>query len=555
MTSLLLVLSFSAAPATGVEAHYLVLPGGHREKPPFEVVIFTRGPSEGSSRWWELSVFPSRDSETEALFRLRCLTDRDPLARAQGEKNLRFFQYRLLVPGGDPPLSFVDVNTSGALLPPWRSFRRIFIPAPARGTDRTNGFPHTCVYLGQVLTLKTVTDGIPWRRWKGVRTLSLDPELLVGTGRTFKDTEGRRLPRTPERRDYTYVPFTVEDYRTMIQAGMNYFGIAKGTEKFVRIQPVFYRKSGREAEFPADLYRSNYLGPVMFMDEPTSIMIGDSTVNTTLRYFSDAAALIVKRVRSLFERASYALDGDLRARGIGLGDAHIVNLGIPTWETRYETAFYQLEGGAGGFVHEGRYNLERFNEFARASTGFERRYTAREMFLYHDAFLRGAARHFRRYWGMSIYGQADPALSPLAVRLAYDLGARFVWFWTSDHEHHLPWNEQLELARILKKHGETHPRPSIRPPRPVLDTAIVIPYGYFLVLESATGRRYPSDLWWVRELDPEGKNEASRRYRRLMRAAFRAFQRALDSGESFDFTVDDGREPEGYRRIVRLKVE
>jgi len=555
MTSLFLLISLSAAPATGTEARYRVLPGGHREKQPFEAVVFTRGPREARGRWWELSVFSGVDPKAEPIFRLRCLTDADPLAAAPHEGRLRFFEYRLLVPGGDPPLSFVDADTAQALLPPWRNFRAVFIPRPAQGTGHTDGFPNTCVYLGQVLTLKSVRSGARWSKWEGLRVLSLDPELLVGTGRTFKDAEGLRLPQKPERRDYTYVPFTVEDYRTMIDAGMNYFGIAKGTEEFVRIQPVFFRKSGRSVRFPADLYRSNYLGPVMFMDEPTCIMIGDRTIQTSLRYFSDAAALIVKRVRSLFERSSYALDRTLRARGIGLGDAHVVNLGIPTWETRYETAFYQLEGGAGGFVHEGRYNLKRFNEFARASTGFERKYTAREMFLYHYAFLRGAARRFRRYWGMSIYGQAVPALSPLAVTLAYDMGARFVWFWTSDHDHHLPWKEQLELARILKKHREAHPRPSIRPPRPVLDTAIVIPYGYFLVLESASGRRYPSDLWWVRELDPEGKNEASKRYRRLMRAAFRAFQRALDSGEEFDFTVDDGREPEGYRRIVRLKAE
>jgi hypothetical protein len=177
------------------------------------------------------------------------------------------------------------------------------------------------------------------------------------------------------------------------------------------------------------------------------------------------------------------------------------------------------------------------------------------MFRYHFAVMRGAARHLGKDGGISIYGQADPALSPLAVTLAYDMGARYVWFWTSDHDHHLPWKEQLELARLLKHHAQDKPRRSIRGPVCVRDKAIAIPYGYFLVLESPTQRRNCWDLWWVRELDPEGKNEASRRYRRLMERAFDEIARALDAHEDFDIVVDDGAEIAGYRTVVRVTAE
>jgi hypothetical protein len=74
-------------------------------------------------------------------------------------------------------------------------------------------------------------------------------------------------------------------------------------------------------------------------------------------------------------------------------------------------------------------------------------------------------------------------------------------------------------------------------------------------MESPTNRRHHWDLWWIRELDPEKKNESSRRYRRLMQQAFTEVGRALDAGESFDFTVDDGAEITGYRRVVRLSAD
>jgi hypothetical protein len=123
------------------------------------------------------------------------------------------------------------------------------------------------------------------------------------------------------------------------------------------------------------------------------------------------------------------------------------------------------------------------------------------------------------------------------------MGARYVWFWTSDHDHHVPWPEQLELARRLKSHAEAHPRPSIYGPPAVVDKAIVIPHGYFPSLEN---------LWWVRVLDPEGKNEASLRYRRLMQRTLQAYHEALDQGEDFDFVIDMGKQPTGYRKIVRV---
>ncbi len=89
----------------------------------------------------------------------------------------------------------------------------------------------------------------------------------------------------------------------------------------------------------------------------------------------------------------------------------------------------------------------------------------------------------------------------------------------------------------------------------MIDRLILIPYGFFLVLESPLNRRHPWDLWWIRDLDRFGQNEASQRYRRLMRAAFEQIDEAFDRGESFDIAVDDDTPPVGYRSVIRVSDE
>ena len=343
----------------------------------------------------------------------------------------------------------------------------------------------------------------------------------------------------------------------MMEAGVNYFGITPDQERFVRSEPVFYRRGfggDPPMRYPADLYRSNYIGGPMFMDEPTMLLSGDGNINTVLWYWSDFGAVIQKRVR-----AAYTNSRGRRGRGsdlgnINLGDMQLWMPDYPCWETMRETIFYQMEGGCNGVVHEGRYQLSQFADGMTRWTGVERDYTPAEYFRYEYALLRGGTRPFDKFWGTSIYGQADPKITPLAVTMAYDMGARYVWYWTSDHDHHMPWPEQLELTRQIKAHAAKYPRRSIFDPLPTRDLAIIIPYGYFLTL--AHGGESPhSTLWWVRELDKDRRNKSSQRYKRVMKRAHKAVIDASDRDEDFDITVDDGREITEYRRIVRISDE
>jgi len=547
----------------GTRAHYLVLTCETGQPAPFAAVDLVFGPAgdQGDARgvWWRLEVHLQAAGDGEPLMRLWALTSRDPFAAAGGTPEAggtaapppEFLRYILELPAAGQTLEYRNAHTGRALLPPWRNFERLFVPQPARHVAFTRGLPHTCEYLGHVLTLKSIETGARFAP-PDARVLELDPELLVGTSRSFRDSQGHRLPQQPQRQDYDYVPFVEADYPVMIEAGINLFVVTPAQEGFVRDRPVFYIRNPAARppmSYPADLYRSNYLGSEMFMDEPSVIMVGDERIHKTLWYFSDAAAVIEKRVRGRYASdqhyGAFAAEAAFRSLGVSFGDMRLEQWDYPSWETYYDTAYYQMAGGLNGIVHEGRYQLAEFDGKVAPWLASPRSHTAEEMLRYHYAFLRGGTRPFGKHWGTAIYGQCDPAIAPLALTLACDMGARYLWFWTSDHDHHVPWPEQLALARHLRDHVRAHRRPSIAGPPPQRDLAIVIPYGYFLSLEN---------LWWVRELDPHGRNESSARHRRLMRRAHEAIEEALARHEDFDITVDDGRPIEGYRRIVRIDL-
>ncbi|HOW70549.1 MAG TPA: hypothetical protein PKY77_08110 [Phycisphaerae bacterium] len=541
-------------PEPGMHAHYAALTCTRDAAAPFASVDFVYGPMEPIAGqacvWWQIEARAEDDAQAQPLFQLQACTTRDPLIRSP--EALQFRRYLLRIPETSEVLEYRKVHGGEPLLPPWFDFARYFLPQRAKGSGLTDGAPETCEYLGHVLTLRHVGRNVPWTPLKP-KVLELDPELLVSTSRNFKDTEGRRLPQTPQKQNYQYTPFVEADYPVMLEAGINLFIVSPEQEKYVRDEPVFYlRGAGKDKplRYPADLYRSNYVGSQMFMDEPSIIMVGDVRIHKTLKYFSDAAAVIEKRVRAGYESGgndgAFDLEKALVRQGVSFGDMRLMQYDYPSWETLYDTTYYQMAGGLTGIVHEGRYRVADFDKAVAKWTAEPRRHTPEEVLRYHYAFLRGGSRPFGKHWGTAIYGQCDPAIAPRAMTLAYDMGARYVWFWTSDHDHHVPWPEQLELARTLRKHRLEHPRPSIFGPPPARDLAIVIPYGYFLSVDN---------LWWVRVMDAEGKNEASARYRRLMRRAHAAIQQAFDRKLDFDITVDDDREITGYRDVLRITDE
>jgi len=118
------------------------------------------------------------------------------------------------------------------------------------------------------------------------------------------------------------------------------------------------------------------------------------------------------------------------------------------------------------------------------------------------------------------------------------MGARYFWFWTSDHGHHVPWPEQLALARSLQQYARVHPRRSLYAPQPKVDTLITIPDGYFAAL---------TDISWIHLSDQE-----LQKYHRVLERTVKAAEICFERGRDFDLAIDDGHPIRGYKRVIRV---
>ncbi len=522
------------------------------EKPPLETVVFRIGPSELHDGrplcWWQMDCQKTGGGS----FSVRILSDRVPMLCQ--ERFLLDIRRYILKEGEESPVEYVDEESGGPLLPllldaveddlaPWPCWSSSFAgPFSAQGT-----------LLGQMLVLWESSAEGEFPLWEDTLVLNLDPGLLIGTGRNFRDTLDQRITG-PE--NYPYRRFTKEEYDEMIEAGVNYFTVDPEQAEWIRRRPVFYEQGNlKGTAFPEILYRSNYMGAVQFVDEPACYIYGDDDAKKGAKRPADLAELLTLRVfRTLTaggrSYSSLRLEKCFRDAGFNLGYMQIVEPDIPIWETLIHTSFDQLKSGAAsGIIHEGRYRLDPFRaNFKRI--GIEAEWLeAKEMLLYHYAFLRGAARAWGTDWGMSIYGQADPAISPLAITLAYDLGARYVWYWTSDHGHHMPYREQLELTRQLRAHQKAHPRKSRDELREAAKVAIALPHGYAIDLGFGP-------LWASNDFAMDKPNEVGVPYGDVVRAAVKEALAYLKKGESFDFIFDSpGFLPTGYQRVNYVTLD
>src|SRR6476646_9668774 len=210
----------AAAPPAGTQGRYAMLSCKTSAPPPLVRVNYLYGPTElvrdSEYQWWQLEGFEKDDPKAEPQFQLQALTSRDPLSESM--EPLKFARYILRVPASGDTLEYRNIHDKQARLPAWHDFE--LAPHPSRVGVRRDQFPESCQYLGHLLNLHQVEKNVAWKPFASVKVLDLDPELLVGTARAFKDKEGHRLPPSTQPKDYTYVPFGKDDYAVMIEAGI-----------------------------------------------------------------------------------------------------------------------------------------------------------------------------------------------------------------------------------------------------------------------------------------------------------------------------------------------
>jgi hypothetical protein len=444
-----------------------------------------------------------------------------------------------------------------ALLPIF-NFRGELLPRATEATSKVLfekgmflGYP---LVRQQILEPRPVPLGVPKRIAppKNIIKFVLNPELLIGTSRNSRDDGTGKN----ESGNYNYVRFAKEDYDEMIAAGINYFRVNHEQLEWVYKRPVFYERSGSQEvaeHFPEELFRSNFKGVVMFLDEPASRLAGKYPQNASpIQAINTLREHIIKHHDSNHGYGNRSYRSRLVKAGIDLGSLKLAEPDIPIWETIICTSYYQLEVLPTGIIQECRWNnwptpssksmLHRVNAEFQANIPIN----PRNLFLWHYAQMRGAARTFNAKWGMAIYGQAEPVLRLPSMKLAYDLGASYIWFWTSDHDHHVPYQEQLALTRALIDYTKSHPREPLDKLLRRAKTVIVLPYGYTLP------GCYGLAMFGSEPFFPlQRKNQLGIPYKRVLAGAIKQIERCLKNNIPYDVVIaGKDFDPADYDEVV-----
>ena len=140
----------------------------------------------------------------------------------------------------------------------------------------------------------------------------------------------------------------------MIAAGVNCLRVDAEQVRWVENRGIFYW--GIDAAtlgYPECLYRSNYLGPAIFIDEP-AVCTRDHVLRPKLK--ADSAfrktltpQLAFEAFRDYFHTAPTRLCKGLESQpDIDLGDMRFLQQNLYTWETMISSGIYQLSEGDTG---------------------------------------------------------------------------------------------------------------------------------------------------------------------------------------------------------------
>ena len=468
--------------------------------------------------------------------------------------------------GDDVPLEFRDRFTGDPILPCLGAWRFLF-PRPTDKEAQNDLFPQTVKYLGHTYRRAHLSDSGESVAPPDAQRLSLRPDVLIGPpSNTRQKDETRRYDMS----DYELVPLTETDYDEMIVAGINCVRVDTEQVEWVKNRNIFYWGIDAVAlGYPECLYRSNYLGPALFMDEP-AVCTRDHVLRPKLEADADFRKAITSQLafeafKDYFHTAKYDGAPARLCKGlethpdVDLGDMQFLQENLYTWETLISSAAYQLSEGntevptAIVFEPPGRVGTIRTLPEMNMTYGCQIPIdNPKNLASILYGFLRGAARQTDKGWGMSIYGQVHRADAFWLQTHAYDLGARHFHYWDNYQLACVPYGEVLALSRNLSAHVESHPRRNLDALRKAAEMVILLPPGYNLGhVEMGRG-----NLWGVGELNLERHNREGVKYRTVMRNFFTEIEKAIRLGVAFDLLWDlPNLKLSDYREVVRIRED
>ena len=466
----------------------------------------------------------------------------------------------------DVPLEFRDRFTGEPVLPSLGAWQHLF-PKPVDKEAQNDIFPKAVKYLGHTYRLTDISDSGESAVPPDTHLLFLRPDALIGPpSNTRQEDETRRYDRS----DYELVLLTEVDYDEMIAAGINCVRVDDEQVEWVKNRDVFYW--GIDAVtlgYPECLYRSNYLGPAFFMDEP-AVCTRDHVLRPKLEADADFRRAVTPQLafeafQDYFHTAKYDGAPTRLCKGleahpdVDLGDMQFLQANLYTWETIISSAAYQLSEGntespaAIVFEPPGRVGTMRTLPEMNMTYGCQIPIdTPKNLASILYGFLRGAARQTDKGWGMSVYGQVHRADTFWLQTHAYDLGAKHFHYWDNHQLACVPYGEVLALSRNLSAHVESHPDRNLDVLRKAAEIVILLPLGYNLGhVEMGRG-----NLWGLGELNLERRNREGVKYRTVMHNLFTEIERAIRLGVTFDLLWDlAGLKLSDYREVVRIRED
>lgn len=548
----------------GMEATYRLASAGSGRSNLVERVTLNLGPVEspGAPYQW-LALRATKVSGQRFAVWLAGRTYPPRTLQEAAATTIRYF----LQEGDDPPREFAHAVSGAAVLPSLGGWEYLWPRSQEPDALRRGVAPAQVNWLGQTYVQESTNRDVAFPAPHDIRKLALRPDVLVGVpsnSRTKDDT--RRFDGS----DYEMVRLTRDNYSEMIRAGLNCFRVDAEQAGWLKDEPVFYWGiGGQEVPYPECLYRSTYLGPALFLDEPA---VGTRDYDIRPRLGKDAAfrrALTPQIVLEEFKRhyhkavvegAPTALLKGLRARAdVELGTMDFPQANLYCWETMIASGAWELTaepaGGPRAIVFEppgrigSRRTLPEMNMVYGCQLSPDNPANFAGIVF---GFLRGAARAADKEWGVSIYGAVDQADAPWLLTHAYDLGATHFFFWDNYQSACVPYGEYLALARHLKAHVQSHPDRNLGRLKHAAEVAILLPPGYDLG-HTHMGR---GDLWGLGELNLERTNRCGVRYRQVMGNCFTEVERCLRGGVAFDLCWDlEGLKLDGYREVVRVRED
>ncbi len=526
----------------------------------FEILV---GPIEefedAANQWFQLAL-DKKNGERVAVW---ILCNRYP--NHSEEESREYIARYILREGENPPLEFRDRFSGKAVLPTSGAWEHLF-PQSLNESDKVL-FPNVVEFLGHRYTMTGESKVKETFTIPDPQVLELLPNLLLGVPHNTRQKDETRLY---DDSDYELIRLNRADYEEMIEAGMTCFRVDPEQVEWIKNRPVFYWGiGGDQVDYPECLYRSNYLGPTLFFDEP-AVGTRDHVIRPKLRAEDQYRVDITPQKafeefktyyqHKIEEGASTALISSLKARhDVDVGDMNFHQMNLYTWETMPSTAIHQLsvlrDGPPSAMVFEPPDRFGSMRVLPEMNMTYGCQIPAdnpKNLFNIIFGFLRGAARQTDKSWGTSIYGAVDRADTFAFFTHAYDLGATRFFFWDTHQLACVPYGECLSLSRHLSAYAESHPDRDLEKLKQAGQVAILFPEGYNLG-HVHMGR---GNLWGVGELNLDRVNDAGVSYREVMHNLFTEIEGCLREGTPFDLFWDF---PElnlsGYREIVRIRED